>query len=77
MRERTPSRAAFIAEKKLNHREVQTLELLAVFLQNKEIADRLGVSIPVTEKILRNVFRKLGVRTRAEAVAIWNAARTA
>jgi DNA-binding NarL/FixJ family response regulator len=65
-------RADFIAEKKLNEREVRTLDLLARCLENKEIADELGASVPVAEKVLRNVFKKLGVHKRAEAILLWN-----
>ncbi len=68
---RLAGRADFIAERKLNEREVRTLDLLAACLENKEIADKLGVSVPVAEKILRNVFKKLGVHKRAEAILFW------
>jgi len=75
MEARAGSRATLIRDKKLKEREVRTLDLLATFLQNKEIADQLGVSISLTKKILRSVFRKLGARTRAEALGIWKPAR--
>jgi DNA-binding NarL/FixJ family response regulator len=65
-------RAEFTREKKLNEREVRALDLLSGFLDNKEIAEELGVKTPLAEKILRNVFKKLDVRRRAEAVALWN-----
>ena len=68
---RLAGRADFIVEKKLNERETRTLDLLARILENKEVADELGVSVPVAEKILRNVFKKLGVRKRAEAILLW------
>jgi DNA-binding NarL/FixJ family response regulator len=68
---RLARRADFIAENKLNEREVRTLDLLARILENKEIAGELGVSVPVAEKILRNVFKKLGVHKRAEAILLW------
>lgn len=73
--ERTLARPEFIRQKKLNEREVLTLDFLATFLQNKEIADRLGLSVPLTKKILRNVFRKLGVHSRAEALELWRSAQ--
>lgn len=68
---RKSSRADFIREKKLNPRETQALDFLARFLANKEIADQLSVSIPVAEKILRKVYRKLGARTRSGVIVIW------
>jgi DNA-binding NarL/FixJ family response regulator len=63
--------ADFIAEKKLNEREIRTLDLLAGCLENKEIASELGVSGPVAAKIIRSVFLKLGVHRRAEAILRW------
>jgi len=74
-RRKASSRAAFIRGMKLNEREVRALECLARFLQNKDIAAELGVPVPVAEKILRNVFQKLDVRKRAEAIVLWNTVR--
>jgi len=70
-RHRLSRRAEFSSKRKLNEREIRTLDLLARFLENKQIADELGVSVPVAEKILRNVFKKLGVHKRAEAIQLW------
>ncbi len=70
-RGRSPGQQALIQAKKLNEREIRTLDLLTCILENKEIADELGVSVPVAEKILRNVFKKLGVHKRAEAILLW------
>ena len=64
-------RADFIAKKELNEREIRALDFLAAYLENKEIANELGVSVPVAEKILRNLFKKLGVHKRAEAILQW------
>jgi len=57
--------------KRLSARETRTLNLLGDFLQNKEIASELGVSVPVAEKIIRNVFKNLGVHKRTEAILLW------
>jgi DNA-binding CsgD family transcriptional regulator len=70
-RGRSAVQQELIQAKKLNEREIRTLDLLAGILENKEIANELGVSVPVAEKILRNVFRKLGVHKRAEAILLW------
>ena len=72
---RASSRAAFIQGKKLNSREVRVLDLLASFLQNNEIADQLRLSIPMAEKLLRSVFRKLNVQRRSEAIVLWASLR--
>jgi len=51
-------------------REVETLELAARGKTNKEIADKLGVSIRTVEAHLGNIFMKLGVGSRTEAVIL-------
>jgi len=42
--------------------------LLASGLRNREIADAMFVSSDTVKTHLANVYRKLGVRNRAEAV---------
>ncbi len=46
------------------------LELLAEGLDNKELADRLGLSEPAVKARLRRLYRTLGVKRRSEAVAV-------
>jgi DNA-binding NarL/FixJ family response regulator len=58
----------------LSPREQEVLTELRRGLTNKEIARRLGVSSTTINKHVQNVLKKLGVRTRAQAVAIVNAA---
>ena len=53
----------------LTAREAQILALLAEGLVNKEIAARLGISRHTVKTHLAALFHKLGVTTRAEAVA--------
>jgi DNA-binding NarL/FixJ family response regulator len=53
----------------LSPRERDLLALLVEGLTAKEIADRLGVSIHTTSTHTRNLFFKLGVHSRAAAVA--------
>ena len=53
----------------LTPRETQVLEAMADGLTNKAIARRLGISLHTVKFHLESVFRKLGVRTRTEAVA--------
>ncbi len=53
----------------LTAREAQILALLAEGLGNKQIAARLGISRHTVKTHLAALFHKLGVSTRAEAVA--------
>ncbi|MNX31123.1 Serine/threonine-protein kinase PknK [compost metagenome] len=53
----------------LKEREVEILELLAQALPNKKIARALGLSTQTVKWHLKNIFAKLAVRSRDEAVA--------
>ncbi|HJP85652.1 MAG TPA: LuxR C-terminal-related transcriptional regulator [Gemmatimonadaceae bacterium] len=53
----------------LSRREQEILALLADGLLNKQIAARLGISTNTVKTHLELLFEKLGVATRAEAVA--------
>jgi DNA-binding CsgD family transcriptional regulator len=52
----------------LTQRERQLLELLDEGLRFKQIARRLGISEATAKTHGRNLFRKLGASSRAEAV---------
>lgn len=52
----------------LSERETTVLRYLASRLTNQEIAAALFVSLNTMKSHLRNVYRKLGVTSRAEAV---------
>lgn len=53
----------------LTRREKELLPLLAQGLSNKEIADRLSVSDLTIKSHLQNIYSKLGVKGRMEAVS--------
>ena len=54
----------------LTNREREILALLADGLGNKQIATRLGISPNTVKTHLELLFEKIGVRSRAEAVAV-------
>jgi DNA-binding NarL/FixJ family response regulator len=56
-----------VDEVKLSKRETEILELLCEGLANKEIADRLDISVETVRVHLKHVYEKLHVRSRTEA----------
>jgi len=60
---------AFGPSEDLTFRELETLELLAWRMTNKEIADRLSVSSAAVKKRLESIYAKLEVNDRRAAVA--------
>jgi DNA-binding NarL/FixJ family response regulator len=54
----------------LTERESQVLNLLVTGIRDREIAEELGLSTRTVSKHLEAVYRKLGVSTRAAAVAV-------
>ncbi len=49
--------------------EEKVFALLVLGLRNKEIADRLGVTVDTVKFHLFNLYKKKGFETRAEAIA--------
>src|SRR5204862_6996355 len=66
---RQPTSGEAIVNTVLSNREREILALLADGLVNKQIAARLGISTNTVKTHLELLFDKLGVTTRAEAVA--------
>ncbi len=54
----------------LSKRELEVLSVIASGAQNKEISNQLSLSINTVKFHVANVFRKLGVQNRTEAVRI-------
>jgi DNA-binding NarL/FixJ family response regulator len=66
-----PQVAARIGERmlaKLSPREMEVLTLLAKGLSNKEIASRLGLVVGTIKIYVANIFSKLGVSDRTQAL---------
>ena len=66
MEERSPT--ASDLEKPLTKREMETLRLLATDLSQKEIASEMTISLATMRTHARNMYQKLGVNSRFEAV---------
>ena len=59
---------SMIAELDLSKRELEILALLAEGLSNQEIAARLFVSLSTVKTHLQNLFQKLDVKRRTQAI---------
>lgn len=64
--EALPERAAHVL---LTPRELEVLAAIGAGLANKAIARQLGISLHTVKFHIESLFRKLGARSRAEAVA--------
>ena len=56
-------------EPRLTHRAGEVAGLVAQGLTNREIADRLAITVGTTKWHLNQIFGKLHVRNRVEAIA--------
>ncbi len=68
-----PQIAARVGERllaRLSPREYEVLKLLATGLSNKEIAARLGVVVGTVKIHVANIFSKLGVSDRTQALVV-------
>jgi DNA-binding CsgD family transcriptional regulator len=62
------SRPTVIQLSELSKREKEVLQLLTEGLNNQEIADRLFVSLPTIKTHISNLFVKLEVKSRSQAI---------
>jgi len=62
--------AEILRHPRLTSRELEVLELMADGLQNKEIAYRLDVSKQTAMTHIKNIFKKLEVQDRTQAVMV-------
>jgi LuxR family maltose regulon positive regulatory protein len=54
----------------LTTREVEVLKLIRAGCSNQDIAAQLVISIPTVKRHISNIYGKLGVESRTQAVAI-------
>lgn len=55
----------------LSDREREVLQMLTEGAENKAISAALGITVNTVEKHLQNIYKKLGVTSRTEAVHWW------
>lgn len=55
----------------LTPRQIEVLDMVAMGFGDKEIADKLGISVETVDFHVREVFVRLSAKTRAHAVAIY------
>jgi LuxR family maltose regulon positive regulatory protein len=53
----------------LSEREVEVLRLIAAGLSNREIAEELVIAISTVKSHINNMYGKLGVGSRTQALA--------
>jgi LuxR family maltose regulon positive regulatory protein len=68
LKQTPPARTPATPDADLSEREVAVLRLLATGLSRREIGSQLYVSLNTVKSHSRNIFRKLGVDSRADAV---------
>lgn len=64
------SQRAVVNDSLLTARESEVLMLLSTGMSNREIAGRLFIAVHTVKNHVHNLLTKLGVRSRAEAVAL-------
>ncbi len=64
-----------LSRRKISKRELEVLHLMAEGKSNQEIADELFVSLPTIKTHAANLFEKLDVRRRTQAVETANRLR--
>jgi LuxR family maltose regulon positive regulatory protein len=65
----TPTKTSQPLIEPLSERELEILQLISEGLSNREISERLYLAMPTVKGHNRNIFRKLQVKRRTEAVA--------
>jgi len=54
----------------LTYREIEVLKLIKTGCTNQDIADQLVISLPTVKRHISNIYGKLGVNSRTQALAI-------
>jgi len=68
LRESVPGNGGRVEGPVLTRREREILQLLAVGLSNQEMAERLVIAEGTLKRHIANLYQKLGVHNRAQAI---------
>ena len=68
---RFPRRGVSASGPPLTPRELEILHQLAAGLQNKKVAQQLGLSVATVRNHVHNILGKLGVHSKLEAVSLY------
>ena len=68
--EQEPTRSVASLPEPLSERELEVLEMIASGASNQQIAERLVVSMSTVKSHINRTYRKLGARSRTQAVAM-------
>ncbi|MEU5433740.1 response regulator transcription factor [Streptomyces sp. NPDC020719] len=71
LRRQTPARTRGLGEHLLSRREVEVMELIAVGMSNRQIADACFISEKTVKNHINRIFAKLHSNSRTQAVATW------
>ncbi|MBN1993702.1 MAG: response regulator transcription factor [Anaerolineae bacterium] len=66
----SPPFSSFALIEPLSERELEVLRLIAAGLSNREIAAELVVAVSTVKTHVNNIYRKLDVSSRTQAVAV-------
>jgi LuxR family maltose regulon positive regulatory protein len=64
-----PSAAEAQLVEPLSDREIEVLECISEGLSNREIAQRLTIALSTVKSHTRNIYSKMGVNSRTQAIA--------
>jgi LuxR family maltose regulon positive regulatory protein len=66
----TPQTLAQTLIEPLTLRELEVLKLIEAGYTNQDIADKLVISIPTVKRHISNIYAKLGVKSRTQAISL-------
>jgi len=68
LRRRKKNDTKTLKTEKLTSKEIQILQLISTHKTNKEIAEELYISNATVKTHINNIYRKLGIKSRQEAI---------